>query len=253
MIRIALCDDDRYTLRFMRELIEQAIEKSGVQAQICCVAGSGQELWNYLQQASGQVDLCFLDYDFGAARLNGVDLLRRAQEAGVAPRTVFVTSHASKGMEILRSGVQAFGFIEKNVHRSKMVAEFARYLAMMPAQEQRSSAPPPSIALTIGIDETVCLPLDDVLYVESDKSAPHTLCYHTCNGSRLSVRDTLEHAVFQLGDGFVRSHRSVTVNLHHVLSIEDGQLRLTNGEAVACSFGRRKEVLRRLQERRSGA
>ena len=150
-----------------------------------------------------------------------------------------MTSHTDKGMEILKSGIQAFGFIEKSLDHEKMVREFSRYLTLAsPRKEERGCRP--SIEIPLGIDETVRLPIDDICYVDSVKTVAHSICYHTLDGSAVTVRDTMDHAQELLGDRFIRCHRSVLVNQSHVLSLENGMLRLSNGEAVSCAFGKRK-------------
>lgn len=250
-MKIALCDDDRFTLQLTRELIEQAALRCGVQAQIVCLAASGEELRRFVRRSPGEVDLCFLDYDFGASQLNGIDIVFQLQALEEPLRVVFVTSHADKGMEILRSGARAFGFIEKDVRRERMISQYARYLRMASDMGGTKEPEGPGIELPIGIDETVRIALADLLYVEADKACAHTLCYHTLNGSCVRVRGTLEQAMSLLGANFVRSHRSVVVNVRHVIGQEDGLLRLTDGSCVVCSLGRRKEVLRACREGRA--
>ncbi|MDE7015473.1 MAG: LytTR family transcriptional regulator [Kineothrix sp.] len=67
----------------------------------------------------------------------------------------------------------------------------------------------PVLELPIGIDETICLALSDIIYVDSVKTVAHSICYHTFNGSEITVRDTIEHALKLLGTGFIRCHRSI--------------------------------------------
>ncbi|WP_458255248.1 hypothetical protein [Dysosmobacter welbionis] len=43
---------------------------------------------------------------------NGVDLVRQIYHTDPGGKIGFVTGHGKKGMDILRSGVRAFGFIE---------------------------------------------------------------------------------------------------------------------------------------------
>ena len=246
MLHIMICDDDSFTLRFTSGLVEAAIRASGVEAKLCCIAASGGELLNYLRNASGSL-LCFLDFDFGKTELNGIDLVRRIYQMDAEARIVFVTSHTDKSMDILKSGIRAFGFIEKVPDRKKMMAEYVKYLKMAAPQasssSSASSAPPaPSLRLPLGIDETVELSIPDITYVDSVKSVAHSICYHTFDGSEIIVRDTIEHAKEVLGEDFIRCHRSVLVNKRHVVSVKNGLIRLSNGDSAACAMSRRREV-----------
>ena len=241
MLKIIICDDDDFTVRLIHELLEKAIEISKIEAWIVCKATSGADVLNYIHKNTGPY-LYFLDFDFGRKELNGIDLAKRIYQYDANGKIVFVTSHGEKGMAILQSGVQAFGFIEKDPSQQSMIASLVRYLKMtVPALCRIPEVP--SLELPIGIDETVCLALSDIIYVDSVKTVAHSICYHTFNGSEITVRDTIEHALKLLGTGFIRCHRSIIVNKEQVVSIKNGLVKLSNGVMVCCAIGKRKELM----------
>ncbi len=240
MLRILICDDDLFALRLAAGHLKKAMESCGEDAKICCIASSGSELLNYIRKTCGPY-LYFLDYDFGKHELNGIDLVRRIYQTDPGAKIVFVTSHADKGMDILKSGIRAFGFMEKVPDPEVMTAEYVKYLKMAAGQEP-APAPAPSVCLPLGIDETVTLPVSEITCVDSVKSIAHTICYHTFNGSEITVRDTLEHARELLGNDFIYCHRSVLINKRHVVSLKNGLVKLSNGEMVSCAMGKRREV-----------
>lgn len=118
MIPIILCDDDHFTLQLLSELLERAIRQSKIDARLVCMASTGQELLQFIR--NGGTYLYFIDYDLGRDSLNGVDLVRQIYRVDPNGKIVFVTSHGDKGMDILRSGIRPFGFIEKCVDQNKM-------------------------------------------------------------------------------------------------------------------------------------
>ena len=175
------------------------------------------------------------------AALNGIDLVKCIYQRDADAKIVFVTSHGDKGMDILKSGIRAFGFVEKTPDTGRMVAEYVKYLQMA-APEASPSETVPRLTLPLGIDETVELSIPDIAYVDSVKSVAHTICYHTFDGSAITVRDTIEHAKELLGEDFIRCHRSVLINRRHAVSVTKGLVRLSNGETVACALSKRKEI-----------
>ena len=247
MIPIILCDDDLFTLQLLSELLERAIRQSNIDARLVCMASTGQELLQFIR--NGGTYLYFIDYDLGRDSLNGVDLVRQIYRVDPNGKIVFVTSHGDKGMDILRSGIRPFGFIEKCVDQNKMVREYIRYLKMA-VPEEMEAAEEISIELPIGIDEMVRLAISKVLYVDSVTTVAHSICYHTFDGSEITVRETIEHAQEQLGEKFIRCHRSVLVNTDHILSLQGGTIKLSNGELVSCALGRRKTILDELEKRK---
>lgn len=239
MLNIIICDDDQFTLQMLSALLDQAISRSKVQAKLVCLCSKGQDLLQFIRNGGNY--LYFLDYDFGRESLNGIDLVRQIYQIDPNGKIVFVTSHGDKGMDILRSGIRPFGFIEKSVDQSKMVQEYIRYLQMAtPTQEKKETSF--FINLPIGIDEWVRLAVSELSYVESVKTSAHSICYHTFDGSEVTVRDTLEHAHEQLGESFFRCHRSVLVNRQHILSLQNGMIKLSNGEFVVCALSKRKMI-----------
>lgn len=129
MLPIIICDDDSFTLQTVSALVKQSIEHCGKTAKIVCLAASGRELLAFIQKNPGTY-LYFLDFDLGNQELNGIDLVRRIYQTDPGGKIVFVTSHTDKGMDILKSGIQAFGFIEKSLDRPKMIREFTRCLTL---------------------------------------------------------------------------------------------------------------------------
>ena len=210
MLQIILCDDDPFTLRLLTGLLERAIRKSGTAAKIVCLASTGIEVLQFIR--GGGTYLYFLDYDLGKDTLNGIDLVRQIYRADPEGKIVFVTSHGDKGMEILRSGVRPYGFMEKLVEQ----------------------------------DEMVRLSLSEILYVDSVKTVAHSVCFHTFDGSEITVRDTIEHVGKLLGDSFIRCHRSVLVNEKHILSLRGGMITLSNSALVPCALGRKRAVSDRM-------
>ena len=64
--------------------------------------------------------------------------------------------------------------------------------------------------LPIGIDETVRLPVSEILYVDSVKTVTHSICCHL-TGQGVTARETIEHAQEQLEDQVIRCRCSVLV------------------------------------------
>lgn len=239
MQNIIICDDDPFTLQMLSALLERAISQSKTEARLVCLASTGEELLQYIHRDGNY--LYFLDFDFGREALNGIDLVRQIYQIDPNGKIVFVTSHADKGMDILRSGVRPFGFMEKSVDQGKMVREYIHYLQMAAPQKGVLEIGL-FVELPIGIEETVRLAVSKISYVDTVKTAAHSICYHTFDGSEINVRDTLEHAQEQLGETFLRCHRSVLVNCKYILSLQNGMIKLSNGEFVVCALGKRKMI-----------
>jgi DNA-binding LytR/AlgR family response regulator len=245
MLGIVICDDDRFMLDMSADAVLKCIEKENLNARIVCVTQDTAEVLLFIKKNPGDY-LYFLDIDFGRAALNGVDVARLIKKQEPLSKIVFVTSHADMGMDILKSGVEAFGFIEKIADRGKMLQAYKKYIRLV-LENTQDNIPTNEAAvnLLIGIDEYVSLPISQILYVDTDKTVSHFVRYHTVDGSDVSVRDTIDNVLQKLGDDFMKSHRSVIVNKNYVVSVSDGVVNFAGGEQADCSFRLRSEVIKK--------
>jgi len=245
MLGIIVCDDDKFMLEMSVDATRKCIEKRNLDASVICATQDFKEVLIFIEKNPSNY-LYFLDIDFGKANLNGVDVAKIIKKKEPLSKIVFVTSHADMGMDILKSGVEAFGFIEKSIDRNKMLQGYKKYIHLvlentevkLPEEEEAT------VNLLIGIDEYISLPISQILYVETDKSISHFVRYHTVDGSDISVRDTIENVLKNLGDDFMKSHRSVIINKNYVVAVSDGLVKFAGGEQTDCSFRLRNEVMK---------
>jgi len=199
----------------------------------------------YIKKNPGSY-LYFLDIDLGRAVLNGVDVARLIKKQEPLSKIVFVTSHADMAMDILKGGVEAFGFIEKTANKNKILTAYKKYICLfLGSTPSNITTTEPTINLLIGIDEYIALPISQILYVDTDKAVSHFVRYHTIDGSDVSVRDTIENVLQKLGGDFMKSHRSVIINKKYVVSVSDGVVNFAGGEQADCSFRLRSEVMKK--------
>lgn len=239
---IIVCDDDSFMLKISAELAEKAIKSLGLNTNVICKTCDYTEVIKFVAKNQGPF-LYFLDYDFGKNALNGIDIGKVIKENNPLSKIVYVTSHTDTGFEILKSGVEPYGFIEKTTDINKMSDEYKKYIVSV-FDVIDSDTDENSVRLLIGIDEYVSFTYSRILYIEASKVMSHFIVYHTVDGSEVSVRDSIENALSALGSGFMKSHRSVIINKTHVVNVEDGLVKFANGETAACSFRLKKDVIK---------
>ena len=253
MLGVIVCDDDRFMLDMSAEMAGRCMKENGLDAAVLCATTDYKEALRFIEKNPG-VYLYFLDIDLGKSSLNGVDVAKVIKKIEPLSKIVFVTSHADMGMSILKSGVEAFGFIEKTATEGKMLLGYKKYISLAlenTAATSENTAADDYMQLLVGIDEYVSLPVSQILYVEADKSISHFVCYHTVDGSSVSVRDTIENVLNKLGDDFMKSHRSVIINKNLVVSVADGLVKFAGSETAACSFRLKNDVIRKCGVKKS--
>lgn len=243
MLGIILCDDDPFILKIIQEQISQIISDYALDSQIVCISSNYKDLLLYVRKNPGDY-LFFLDLDFGNNEFNGIDIAQQLREISPASKVVFVTNHYELALDVLKSGIEPFGFIEKTTDLAKMNRCCYQYiyLARRMLSPQKEDEFKKNIVLKPGLDDEIILSTSDIVYVEAVKTKSHCICYHTLNGSSITVRESIEHALSQLGEDFIQSHRSVIVQKKHMIGLSDGMIQFINGAQAPCSFRLRNKI-----------
>lgn len=246
-MNIILCDDDKFILKLASDRINGTIHKYRLDdVQITCMATDSMEVFQYVKNNPGE-HLVFLDLDFGSGKLNGVDVARQIKMMCNKTKIVFVTNHKDMAMNVLASGVEPFGFLEKTSDMQKLSNGYFRYIQMALSTFHSAKKKEDKLELVVGIDETVSIQKSQILYVESVKTISHGITYHTLNGSCITVRDTMEHVLQLLGNDFIRVHRSVIANRKYMISLSGTNIHMSNGEEIPCAVRMRTEVRKCMQ------
>ncbi len=244
MLKILLCDDDRAFLSLENGIINRIIESDGLTAEVAAAASSAEEVYSFIRNNPDEY-LIFLDIDFGRGMPGGIDVSSVLKQRCKRTRIVFTTNHHEMAMEVLKSGTEPFGFIEKGTDSGPLFAALRRYIYMAIREDQRSNDVGDVITLNVG-GETVDLRVSDVLFVEAEKNVSHGVTYRTSNGSRVTTTGSLDRECEKLGNGFLRVHRSYIASKNHMLSIKNGYITMTDRSEIPCSVKMQREVKRLL-------
>lgn len=238
MLKIILGDDDKFLLQLEREKLDQQIARLQIQAKIVFVSTSDTEILQYVQN-NQEPYLCFLDLDFGRGKLNGIDIARQMKQLIPECKIVFVTNHEEMAIQVLKSGVEPFGFIEKTTEMNAMSQGYRKYLQIaskMLLSEETAGSAEEEITIQLGFDETMKMKKHAIMYVETEKSISHGITYHTVDGSNITVRDSLQLVQEKLGDSFIKIHRAVLVNKDAIIGMQGTDIILSDGSTLPCSI-----------------
>ena len=158
----------------------------------------------FLENNPGEY-LVFLDLDFGDGQPNGIDISFALKRGGSRVRTVFTTNHQELAMEVLKSGAEPFGFLEKGADMEQLSVNLLRYIrmALNTLESPRPGEDRPSVILSTGCGEQVRIDIPDILYLEAEKNLSHGITYHTVNGSQLNLPCALLCSSYATRTGWV--------------------------------------------------
>ena len=218
MINIAICDDEKKTVRELESRTKSFFDRSGTETDI---AGfyDGASL---LESASAtEYDVIFLDIKMSAP--DGMETARELRKMRFKGYIIFVTVLEDYVFDAFE--VSAYDYLVKPVENEKFLRTMSRL------QKQLESS-----FITIQRDgQNYFLNLDDVLYCEV---LNRKIYIHTLDGSTLDYYEKIEELEKRLANSsrkFFRCHRSFLVNLAHLNGFGKGYALLSNGERIPVS------------------
>lgn len=253
-LRLLIVDDEAPARARLRHLLAAHAD-----VVVAGEARSGEEaLW---QVASLAPDALLLDIQMPGA--SGLDVAASLPDP--APAVIFVTAFDRYALPAFDAA--ALDYLLKPVDPERLARALqrlrARRLPAPPASAAASTgAPPPTPPsphparpapahlLIPDLGRTHVVPLAQILWLEA---ADNYVVVHTAERAPL-MRRTLTALLADLGEGFVRTHRSAAVALAQVQAVHvgakgDATVRLAGGGQAPCSRQHRAALMARLQGR----
>lgn len=230
-MRIVICDDEPMYREFLHERILQYGIEQDFDTEIAEFEGGGQLL--AALDAGERADVYFLDIQMENGADDGIRVAKELRRRGENSLIVYVTGfidYAQTGYE-----VKAFRYLLKSqICGTDRLAEVLSAIRKELAGEE-------FFAFQIS-RETFRVEKRKILYLESDK---RQLRLYT-EDEGFCFYGSLDRAEEDLGESFLRCHKSYLVNLKQVQRYSREQISLKGGAVVPIGRSYAKECIRRL-------
>ncbi len=205
MIGIYLCDDDAAVRCQIRTALERKILVQNYDMKVVCSAAGAQELLDTVE--TGKQDIYFLDVALNDEEWDGFRLGRELRRRDPHGTLVYITGYGELAWRTFQYHLEAFDYIVKGPEPIGPAAAQCLdeiYAHLLAARQT------PAEMFTLRTGEMVRhIPLCDIIFFET-ASASHHIFLHT-SGSRIDFLGKLNELEIQLGDRFIRTHRSYLV------------------------------------------
>jgi len=231
-MRVLIVDDEPPARARLRRLLD------GVQdVEIVGEARDGAQA--LAQVVALAPEAIFLDVQMPGA--SGLDVA--ASLADPAPAVVFVTAFDQYALQAFDAA--AVDYLLKPVEPERLARAVQRLKEKVAGASLRLA---PAKLLIPDRGRTHVVPVTDILWLEA---ADNYVVVHTPERAPL-MRRTLGALLDDLGDAFIRCHRSAAVALAHVVAVEplekgDANIRMRGDSKVPCSRQYRAAVVARLR------
>lgn len=180
MLSVYFCEDNRKQLEHYRDVVQRYIMINDYDMQVKLATASPKELLTALDTDAPKYALLFLDIEFPAADMNGLETaIAIRQQLGFA-EIVFVTTHSEMALVTFERKVEPMDFIVKDLGRDQIDQKirenvdygYQRYTNYLENTENL-------FQYTIG-GRTFSLPMGDIYFV-STADTPHKVSVHAAN------------------------------------------------------------------------
>lgn len=219
MLKIALCDDHRETVKKYATLLTKCAEKHGVEIEISCFY-SGEALLFHFSDGPGCWDIIYLDILM--EKTDGMETARKLRRLGCRAQIVFLTSCEDYVYEAF--DVEAIQYLLKeDISEERFEKVFLRAAALATKKEEELF-----VCEFDGVKKTV--PVGDISHFEIWRRVV-TVYYGSGQSAKFyASMDQLER---QFSDrDFARAHRSYLVHLPFIAQFETQRLLLKTGEII---------------------
>jgi len=212
---IGICDDEQMHRQHIRELCERFFEDNP-QSHEYVEFTSGEELLLYQERSQGMLHLLFLDIEMGG--VDGIEVLRKVEDADWIWRIVFVSSHEEmvwdsfsiKTLDFARKPV-AYPQIEKWI---RTAIRENRENILLEYMDQ-------------GVQKYIAL--EDIYYLAAEGN--YTILHEKSNVTLLG--ENLKQWQQKTEDvSLVRIHKSYLINMLHVKKWEAAKVTLESGTTL---------------------
>lgn len=230
MYKIAICDDEDYFRKLMKEMLQQYMKESGTHYEIQTFR-SGIELLE-LGIELNQFKIIFLDINMD--EMDGLVTAQRIRKQNTEVFIVFITAFVNYSMEgykvdairfLLKSNKNMQGHITEcmDAIRKKMEHEVIWKMFQFHEGKRKVS-------------------MDFILYIESNL---HKLIFHVMEEEMVTytMNDTLNHVEKYIKNRcFLRCHQSFLVNMKYIKKINRYEVVLYNDERLPIPKAKYRDI-----------
>ncbi len=222
MIRIAICDDEKYMSDQIQELACAFFGRRNREIAIRRFS-CGQELLEY----DGQIDILFLDIQMKG--MDGMETAKRLRAGKFRGFLIFIT--VLQEMVFQSFEVQAYDYLVKPIEEARFEKTMERLLASM------CSASGSSLLVQKGYESRI-IQKEDIVFCEI---IDRKIYLNLASGEVVDYYERIENLETKLDSRFFRCHRSFLINLGHLRGYKNGTAYMDNGREIPVSRLRGKE------------
>ncbi|MBS4933456.1 MAG: response regulator transcription factor [Clostridiales bacterium] len=226
MYHIAICDDDKVFISYIKKILNYAKGNNKYQFKIYEFC-SGEDLVNSLD-ASMHLDLLILDMELGG--IDGDETARQFRKK--FKDTVLVFCSGVRTPTVKSFKVTPYRYLLKSYSDMQFVYELKEILAEVEKKSKEE--------YIIGHyrNNVIKVNIHNILYIENAKRGSKIIVCSDCDEAKFEGQILVNEKLGMLSDKFYElafAHNSYIININHVEKIVNNEVYLDNGECLSVS------------------
>ena len=230
MLKIALCDDDKYMLEELSERIN-TLQKTKAHDFSCEIStfSDGAELAEAVNDGAC-FDIIFLDIEMD--EMDGLVAAAEIRKVDKSVVIIYVTSFSEYAIEAY--AVQPFRFLVKPIDSKLFEQYFFAAVDEIKSDDSNFHCR--------NKKETFRVPISEIIYFHSKAKTIEVLCTGDATYLHRGKMREVEKTLDQTNAEFWRIHQSYLVNFRHVYKVRYKDIEMSNGMVLPISERYRSEV-----------
>lgn len=225
-VKIAVLDDSDADRERIAGLLQKLLSDAGEAYELRTYSDPKEFLWG-VREGNG-FDLYFLDMEL--SEKNGIQVAQELRRMFFMPCILFVTNHVEYAPQAFE--VNAFRYLPKSCYEERMGEALAAVLPLIKARDRR-------FYVYRHYNDVERIWLRNIYYLEKAGSYVDL----RLREQTISLRKPMKTVLGELNAlEFILVQRDIAVNVIHVMSIQQGELRMRDGKHIPLSRNRQDEV-----------
>jgi two-component system LytT family response regulator len=203
-MKILILEDEEYTRAFLKKLILDNFES-------CSIFDTpyGTDAIQLTKQHCP--DLILMDIELAGQDLNGLDIAKQIYSFNKEAFLVFLTGYPQYAVNSF--AVHPFSYVLKPINVNEFI-ELIKEISELAEEKHLRNLDRLVVKTKNGI---IHIPKEQIIFIEKEYGS---ILIHTYNGTH-QLSGALYELERQLGNDFVRVHRSYIINLKHVIKVRE--------------------------------
>lgn len=244
MIAIYLCDDDDAVREQIQKEIDSKILIEDYDMRIAASEGNAETFLEIVRRAPQKRNIYFLDVDLKDENYDGFLLGKEIRRTDPHATLIYITSFENLAYRTFQYHLEAFDYIIKNPENQKESIDRCLESLCQRLQDEKQNDAVGVYSVKIG-NTLKHVPIQDILYFETSSRAHHVIL-HT-DYSRIDFVGDLNEIEQQMGNAFIRTHRSYLAAVDKITEIDlkHGKAKVGQQECLV-SRNMKSAVLKRI-------